>query len=335
MGYYLSSSLIYYHFIPATGLAVYFDVYLFEQRDGSGMSEPATGKVDLKTRIFQIIFESDTPAAKTFDVLLVLLIFFSVAIIMLDSVQEYHDQYGTLFYYIEWVVTGLFTIELALRIYCLEKPKIYLKSFFGIIDILAVLPTWLALIFPGAQTLVVLRLLRTLRLFRVLEMTALVGQGRLLLKALERSRGQILLFLFSVLMLVVVFSSLLYLIEPDDAGFTSIPKSVYWGIVTLTTVGYGDIAPVTPLGQFVSVMIMLSGYSIIALPAGVFSMEVIRALREEQYSDEACPGCGAHQHERDARYCKYCGTWLDEVSPEPELPEKDARNKGLGRKKKR
>lgn len=296
------------------------------------MSEPATGKVDLKTRIFQIIFESDTPAAKAFDVVLVVLIFFSVAIIMLDSVQAYHQRYGTFFYYTEWVITLLFTVELALRIYCLEKPRLYLKSFFGIIDMLAVLPTWLALIVPGAQTLVVLRLLRTLRLFRVLEMTSLVGQGQLLLRALGRSRGQILLFLFSVLMLVIVFSTMLYLIEPAEAGFTSIPKSVYWGIVTLTTVGYGDIAPVTPLGQFISVMIMLSGYSIIALPAGVFSVEVIRALREEQYSDEACPGCGAHQHEHDALFCKYCGTWLDEEDPKPDSPTKYARKKRLGRK---
>jgi voltage-gated potassium channel len=156
-----------------------------------------------------------------------------------------------------------------------------------------------------------------LRLFRVLEMMTLVGEGRLLLEALARSRLQIVLFLFSILMLVTIFSSLLYLIEPVEAGFTSIPKAIYWGIVTLTTVGYGDITPITPIGQFVSVMIMLTGYSIIALPLGIFSAEVIRALREERYSDEACPGCGEHRHERDARYCKYCGTWLnEETAPE-------------------
>ncbi|WP_341938343.1 ion transporter [Marinimicrobium sp. C2-29] len=285
------------------------------------MSALKPAKVGVRTRIFQIIFESDTPLAKGFDILLAILIFFSVAIVMLDSVREYHERFGTIFYYTEWVITLLFTLELALRVYCLEKPRLYLKSFYGIVDVLAVLPTWLVLVFPGAQTLVVFRLLRTLRLFRVLEMMALVGQGRLLLDALARSRGQILLFLFSVLMFVTVFSSLLYLIEPREAGFTSIPKSIYWGIVTLTTVGYGDVTPVTPLGQFISVMIMLSGYSIIALPAGVFSAEVIRSLRQERYSDEACPGCGKHQHERDARYCKYCGTWLNEEVAAPEPPE--------------
>jgi voltage-gated potassium channel len=291
------------------------------------MSDLKPAKLGIRTRIFQIVFESDSPAAKGFDIALAVLIFFSVVVIMLDSVQEYHQRFGTFFYYSEWTITLLFTIELGLRIYCLEKPKIYLKSFYGIIDVLAVLPTWLALVLPGAQTLIVLRLLRTLRLFRVLEMMALVGQGKLLLEALHRSRGQIVLFLFTMLMLVIVFSSMLYLIEPKEAGFTSIPKSIYWGIVTLTTVGYGDVVPVTPLGQFISVVIMLSGYSIIALPAGVFTAEVIRTLREERYSDEACPGCGAHQHEHDARYCKRCGTWLDEESPSPNSPAKPARKK--------
>lgn len=282
------------------------------------MSSLKPADVGIRTRLFQIIFESDTPIAKGFDVLLAILIFMSVGVILLDSVQEYHERFGTLFYYTEWVITLLFTLELGLRIYCLHKPLLYLKSFYGIIDVLAVLPTWLMLILPGAQTLVVIRLLRTLRLFRVLEMMALVGQGRLLLDALKRSRGQIMLFLFTILMLVTIFSSFLYLIEPHEAGFTSIPTSIYWGIVTLTTVGYGDISPVTPLGQFISVMIMLAGYSIIALPAGVFSAEVIRSLREDRYSDEACPGCGKNQHEHDAKYCKFCGTWLNEEAKEPD-----------------
>ncbi len=280
------------------------------------MSSLQPASVGIRTRIFQVIFESDTPVAKGFDILLAVLIFLSVGVVLLDSVQEYHQRFGLYFYYIEWVVTLLFTLELALRIYCLQKPWLYLKSFYGIIDVVAVLPTWLMLVLPGAQTLVVIRLLRTLRLFRVLEMMALVGQGRLLLDALKRSRGQIVLFLFTILMLVTIFSSLLYLIEPHEAGFTSIPTSIYWGIVTLTTVGYGDISPTTPFGQFISVMIMLTGYSIIALPAGVFSAEVIRSLREDRYSDEACPGCGKNQHEHDAQYCKHCGTWLnEEVTP--------------------
>ncbi len=281
------------------------------------MANVKPGGLGLKMRLFQIIFESDTRLGKSFDIFLALLIFVSVGIILLDSVPEYHARFGELFYRLEWGVTLLFTLELGLRIYCLEKPKLYLKSFYGVIDVLAVMPTWLALLFPGAQTLVVLRLLRTLRLFRVLEMMTVVGEGRLLLDALIRSRDQILLFLFTMLIIVTIFSSLLYLIEPEEAGFSSIPRSIYWGVVTLTTVGYGDITPVTAWGQFISIMIMLVGYSIIALPVGVFSAEVIRALRAERYSDEACPGCGRHRHERDARYCKYCGTWLDEEKPEP------------------
>lgn len=271
----------------------------------------------LRTRLFQIIFESDTAAAKAFDILLVGLILLSVAVVMLDSVPEYHERYGTFFYRLEWVITVLFTVELGLRIYCLDKPLLYLKSFYGVVDVLAVLPTWLVLFFPGVQALVVVRLLRTLRLLRVLELMALVGEGKLLLDALKRSQGQIVLFLFTVLMLVTIFSSVLYLIEPAEAGFTSIPKSIYWGIVTLTTVGYGDITPITPWGQFISVMVMLTGYSIIAVPTGVFSAQVIRSLRAERYSDEACPGCGRNHHERDASYCKYCGEWLNEEIPDP------------------
>lgn len=278
-------------------------------------------KVGLRTRLFQLIFESDTPAAKAFDVVLVILIFLSVGIVMLNSIAEYHQQYGTYFFYIEWFITVIFTIELALRIYCLDKPLLYLKSFYGVIDVLSVLPTWLVLLFPGAHTLIVVRLLRALRLFRVLDMMTIEGEKRLLLDALLRSRHQIMLFLFTVLMLVTIFSSILYLIEPAEAGFSSIPTAIYWGIVTLTTVGYGDITPITPLGQFISVAIMLTGYSIIALPVGVFSAEVIRALRAERYSDEACPGCGRHHHERDARYCKFCGTWLDEETTDPRARE--------------
>lgn len=278
-------------------------------------------KPGFRTRVFQLIFESDTPAAKAFDVGLVILIFLSVGIVMLNSIAEYHQQYGTYFFYIEWFITVIFTIELALRIYCLDKPLLYLKSFYGVIDVLSVLPTWLVLLFPGAHTLIVVRLLRALRLFRVLDMMTIEGEKRLLLDALLRSRHQIMLFLFTVLMLVTIFSSILYLIEPAEAGFSSIPTAIYWGIVTLTTVGYGDITPITPLGQFISVAIMLTGYSIIALPVGVFSAEVIRALRAERYSDEACPGCGRHHHERDARYCKFCGTWLDEETTDPRARE--------------
>lgn len=275
------------------------------------------GGVGFRTKVFQIIFESDTRAAKAFDIGLIVLILASVAVVMLDSVASYHDPFGALFYEAEWVFTLLFTLELAVRLYCLERPLKYLTSFYGVIDLVSILPTWLALLFPVTQSLLVVRLLRVLRIFRVLRLMQFVGEGRLLVDALKRSWHQILLFLCTVLTLVVIFSSMVYLIEPPEAGFTSIPKAIYWGIVTLTTVGYGDITPVTPLGQFISMTVMLTGYSIIAVPTGVFSAEVIRSLREERYSNEACPGCGLDRHEKDARYCKRCGTWLNEEIADP------------------
>lgn len=281
------------------------------------MADLRPAAVGLRTRLFQIIFESDSRLAKGFDITLILLILASVAVVMLDSVDSYHSAFGTLFYEAEWAFTLLFTLELAARLYCLERPLKYLTSFYGVIDLLSILPTWLALLLPWGQSLLVVRLLRVLRIFRVLRLMQFVGEGRLLIDALRNSWHQILLFLFAVLMVVIIFSSVVYLIEPPEAGFTNIPKAVYWGVVTLTTVGYGDITPVTPLGQFISMMVMLIGYSIIAVPTGVFSAEVIRSLREQRYSNEACPGCGHEEHERDAKYCRKCGTWLDEDTKDP------------------
>ncbi|WFM70777.1 ion transporter [Halomonas sp. CKK8] len=277
----------------------------------------------LRTRVFQIIFESDTPLAKGFDIALIVAILASVLVVMLESIESLRADYGTLFFWLEWGFTIAFTLELAVRLYCLERPLQYLKSFYGIVDLIAILPTWLTLILPGAQTLVMVRLLRTLRIFRVLRLMEFVGEGRLLVGALKRSSHQIFLFLFTVFMLVSIFASIVYLIEPREAGFTSIPMAIYWAIVTLTTVGFGDIVPVTPLGQAISVMVMLIGYSIIAVPTGVFSAEVIRSIRADRYSDEACPGCGHDRHEQRAKYCLRCGTWLDENSPDPRLPEEE------------
>lgn len=271
----------------------------------------------LRTWLFKVIFESDTPLAKGFDITLIGLIIINVLVVMLESVAYLRSDYGNWFTIVEWGFTILFTIELALRLYCLERPMQYLRSFYGLIDLFAILPSWLALMLPGAQSLVVLRLLRTLRIFRVLRLMEFVGEGQLLIGALKRSGRQILLFLFTVLMIVTIFASLIYLIEPVEAGFTSIPRAIYWAVVTLTTVGFGDITPVTPLGQAISMMVMLIGYSIIAVPTGVFSAEVIRSIRSDRYSDEACPGCGHDRHERRARYCLRCGTWLDEHSPDP------------------
>ncbi|MDT0501803.1 MULTISPECIES: ion transporter [unclassified Halomonas] len=282
---------------------------------------PSPADEGLRKRVFQIIFESDTRPAKAFDIVLIVAILTSVLVVMLESIESLRSDYGTLFLWLEWGFTIAFTFELAVRLYCLERPLQYLRSFYGVVDLIAILPTWLALIVPGVQTLVMVRLLRTLRIFRVLRLMEFVGEGRLLIGALKRSSHQIFLFLFTVFMLVSIFASIVYLIEPAEAGFTSIPTSIYWAIVTLTTVGYGDIVPVTPLGQAISVMVMLIGYSIIAVPTGVFSAEVIRSIRADRYSDEACPGCGHDRHEQRAKYCLLCGTWLDEDTPDPQLSE--------------
>ncbi|XCJ78793.1 ion transporter [Salinicola endophyticus] len=282
-----------------------------------------SGESSFRKQLFQIIFESDTRAGKAFDIALITLILLSVVVVFLDSVPHLHQHYGEWFLLVEWIFTLIFTLELVLRLYCLERPLRYLKSFYGVLDLLAILPTWLSLFLPGAQSLLVLRILRVLRVFRVLRLMEFVGEGRMLVQALRRSQRKILLFLITVLLIITIFGALIYMIEPPEAGFTSMPRSMYWAIVTLTTVGYGDIAPVTPVGQFISAFMMVLGYSILAVPTGVFSAEVIRSIREERYSDEACPGCGHEGHERDSRYCRLCGTWLDEESEDPNAPAEE------------
>jgi voltage-gated potassium channel len=285
------------------------------------------GSEGLRARIFHIIFESDTPVAKGFDIALIAAILLGTATILLDSVAAYHQRFGDVFNYLEWVFTVLFTLELAARIYCLERPLLYLKSFYGVVDVLAILPAWLVLFIPGTQGLVIIRLLRVLRIFRILRLMEFVGEARLLLDAVNRSMRQILLFFLSILMIVTLFAALMYTIEPASAGFTSIPRSIYWAIVSMTTVGYGDIVPITPLGQAITMLLMLLGYSIIAVPTGVFSAQVIRSIRADRYSEEACPGCGHDRHEKRALYCLLCGTWLDENSEDPRLAQADSSHK--------
>nr|WP_298058867.1 ion transporter [uncultured Halomonas sp.] len=275
------------------------------------------GAEGLRTRLFHIIFESDTPGAKAFDIALIVAILLSVAVILLGSIEVYAERYGEVFFYVEWIFTLLFSIELIVRLYCLERPLLYLKSFYGIVDLIAILPTWLVLLVPGAHGLVIVRLLRVLRIFRILRLMEFVGEAGLLLDALKRSLRQILLFFSAIFMVVTLFAALMYTIESPEAGFTSIPMSMYWAIVSMTTVGYGDIVPATSLGKAITMILMLLGYSIIAVPTGVFSAQVIRSIREDRYSEEACPGCGHDRHEKRARYCLRCGTWLDEDSEDP------------------
>ena len=262
-----------------------------------------------RTRLHEIIFEADTPGGKLFDVLLILSIVISVILVMLDSVSSIRQSYGMLLYAGEWFFTILFTIEYALRLYSVGRPFAYATSFFGLVDLMAILPSYLSLIFPGTHYLLVIRILRVLRIFRVLKLAQYLGEINVLSRALLASRRKITVFLFVVLTLVVIFGSLMYLIEDPENGFTSIPRSIYWAIVTLTTVGYGDISPQTGLGQAISAVIMIIGYAIIAVPTGIVTAELSQTYKKS-VSTQACRRCSAEGHDPDAKHCKYCGAEL-------------------------
>jgi voltage-gated potassium channel len=259
--------------------------------------------------LHEIIFEADTAGGKLFDVLLIVSIVVSVVLVMLDSVAEINAAHGALLYAGEWFFTLLFTVEYLLRLYSIGRPLAYATSFFGLVDLMAILPTYLSILLPGTQFLLVIRILRVLRIFRVLKLVPYVGEGRMLIQALRASRRKIIVFLFTVLTLVIVFGSLMYLIEDAVNGFTSIPRCIYWAVVTLTTVGYGDISPQTSLGQLVAAFIMIIGYGIIAVPTGIVTVELSHAF-SKKLSTQACPQCSAEGHDSDARNCKYCGARL-------------------------
>ena len=260
-------------------------------------------------RLHEIIFESDTRSGKLFDVILIVSILLSVLAVMLDSVKSIGQTYGHYFLILEWFFTILFTIEYALRLLCVGRPIKYATSFFGVVDLLAILPTYVSIFFPGAQYLLVIRLLRVLRIFRVLKLVQYVGEATLLMEALKASRRKITVFLFAVVTLVIIFGSLIYLIEGEKNGFTSIPRSIYWAVVTLTTVGYGDLSPKTNLGQALAMMIMILGYGIIAVPTGIVGVSMSQRYHKA-VSGQACPQCGAEGHDADAGFCKYCGAEL-------------------------
>jgi voltage-gated potassium channel len=259
--------------------------------------------------LFEIIFEAETPAGKWFDIVLIMCISLSVLAVMLDSVSSVRERYGQFLYAIEWFFTILFTIEYILRLLCVRKPIRYAASFFGVVDLLAILPTYTSLLFFGSRHLAVVRILRVLRIFRVLKLGHHTKEAVMLKKALYASRRKILVFLFVVLTLVVIIGSVMYMIEGEENGFTSIPRSVYWAVVTLTTVGYGDISPGTGPGQFLAAIVMILGYSIIAVPTGIVTVELSQAYTDKSTS-QACPSCSAEGHDRDAEYCKFCGTEL-------------------------
>ena len=262
-----------------------------------------------REHMHEIIFEADTRAGKLFDIILIGSIIASVVAVMLDSVREIRVDYGQWLYAIEWFFTILFTIEYFARIISVDRPVKYMTSFFGVIDLLAILPTYVSIILPGTQYLLVIRILRVLRIFRVLKLVAYVREARQLTRALRASRRKITVFLFVVLSLVVTMGSVMYLVEGESHGFTSIPRSVYWAIVTLTTVGYGDISPQTNLGQVLAAIIMILGYSIIVVPTGIVTVELARS-EDKTFSTRACPACGKDGHDADATCCKYCGANL-------------------------
>jgi voltage-gated potassium channel len=263
----------------------------------------------LRNSLHEIIFEADTRAGKMFDVALIGCIVISLILVMLDSTAMFRASYGSWLYLGEWIITILFTVEYFLRLFCVNSPTRYAVSFYGIIDLLAILPTYISLFLPGAQYLIAIRVLRVLRIFRVLKLVQYLSEARQLGQALRASRRKITIFLFTVSVLVIVFGSMMYIIEDESSGFTSIPRSIYWAIVTLTTVGYGDISPKTPVGQALAALIMIIGYSIIAVPTGIVTAEVTRAMGKP-VSTQACRDCSAEGHDADAVYCKYCGARL-------------------------
>lgn len=266
-------------------------------------------KKNLKTKLHEIIFEADTFQGKFFDIALLAAILISVLVVMLESVQSLHEKYHTLFIILEWSFTILFTAEYIIRIWITKKHWKYILSFYGIIDFLSILPTYMAIIITGSQSLMIIRILRLLRVFRILKLVRFLGEAQSLMNALKASRAKIIVFIFSVLSLTVVMGTIMYIVEQGENGFTSIPRSIYWAIVTLTTVGYGDIAPQTILGQTLASIIMILGYGIIAVPTGIVGAEVA-FRKKEDFTTKACPSCSAEGHDIDAKFCKFCGGGL-------------------------
>ncbi|UCR85954.1 ion transporter [Pseudomonas chlororaphis] len=262
-----------------------------------------------RERLYVMIFQTDTVAGRRFDSILLLIILASLVIVILDSIDEVHQNYANVLAYIEWGFTLIFAIEYGLRLYCSPKPLRYAFSFYGLVDLLAIVPGILALYYSDAQYLLIIRVIRMLRIFRVLKLSPYLKQAHYLLDALRGSKQKILVFLLSVCTLVTVFGTLMYVVEGPEHGFTSIPKGIYWAIVTLTTVGYGDIVPKTVIGQIISSMVMITGYSIIAVPTGIFTAELANALRGEQLKHD-CPVCSKNNHEHGAAFCSRCGNAL-------------------------
>ena len=274
------------------------------------MKAQPPSKKNWRYQIFKVIYHADTPAGKWFDILLIGFIILSVLTIILDSVTQLHLDYGQLFSVFEWFFTVVFTLEYILRLISVKKPFGYVFSFFGIVDILSILPTYLSLFIVGAQSLLVIRILRILRIFRILKLVQYTDETEVLMAAIRNSRHKILVFFFFILTVLVIFGSMMYLIEGSENGFTSIPHGIYWAVVTLTTVGYGDIAPQTVLGRTVASFIMLTGFSIIAIPTGIFASEMNKITKRSRKYSRRCEPCGLRGHTENAGYCRRCGEEL-------------------------
>lgn len=270
---------------------------------------PPEDKANWRIRLYEIIFEADTRAGKLFDVILIWCILFSILIVFLESIRELGLKYSSIFHLIEWIFTILFSVEYILRLLSVKKPLRYVFSFYGVIDFLAIIPTYLSLIIAGSQYLLVIRVLRLLRVFRIFKIRPLLAQAEILTRALKASGSKIAVFLFTVLTMIIVIGAVMYVVEGPENGFTSIPTSMYWAIVTMTTVGYGDISPQTPIGQMLASIVMIIGYSIIAVPTGIVTVEIAEASRKA-ITTQVCPECLKDGHDRDAVHCKYCGAKL-------------------------
>jgi len=266
----------------------------------------------IRFQLHEIIFEADTPAGKAFDLALILVILASVVAVMLDSMKDFRAAHEDLLFYLEWSFTILFTIEYLLRLWVVNKPGKYATSFFGMVDLLSILPTYLSLLFPGGQYLMVIRALRMLRIWRILKLGQHVAELNQLMQALRASMRKLVVFLLAVLILVMILGSLMYLIEAEENGFTSIPRGIYWAIVTVTTVGYGDISPQTDLGQVLASVAMILGYAIIAIPTGIVTVEL---ATKKNITTQSCPDCSREGHDFDAIFCKFCSS---ELNPEME-----------------
>jgi voltage-gated potassium channel len=267
--------------------------------------EPAGG---WRHQLHEVVFESETKAGRAFDITVIILILLSVAVVILESVAGVRDVFGPELAIAEWSFTILFTLEYVLRLMSVKRPIRYALSFYGLVDLVAILPTYLSLLVPGTHYFLTIRILRLLRIFRILKLTEYTSESRIITAALLASRKKIFVFLVAVLTIVTVVGSLMYVVEGEEHGFTDIPTSIYWAIVTLTTVGYGDLSPKTGLGKFLASIVMILGYGIIAVPTGIVTAELARAGKPA--STQVCPECHAEPHDLDALYCKYCGTKL-------------------------